>query len=727
MFGHVGKRQRRSVIVKVSVGLLLLMASNPIAGYGTDTDGVKQQHSASKTRRVTFIQMSAPHLFDAGLDRHGQGVEEEALDNRAAFHWAVLESNRMVLAEHRTVDFVVITGGFGLQNVYLNSPVKDCECPKRARETEGPIAPVSMGEAVAEVAQELDALTIKRIYLVPGDDDLCDASPADLHRWATFVWLLQAKLTNRYNLRQAALERSYPPKPEPQASPPPEVVDLTLTLERLKAAGDPTVNDLGGTANVSIPYPPVLHGFTLLGLDSAYFSPHQIEKAQTASNIAIPKEIEFLQKRIQPGGSYLIFTHTADIRDPEPPPEHEPIAKEPIKKPLADSGSSWLLPKGSSNVRKLWHDEILQQIQVIGVFGGHFHSSKREMYPHSFTSLNPQPDELTAKKTWLSPPLALGSQWTLPPDKTARGVLLVTVTGTGAVLATPMWFATADEAAAVEGDDKLIQARAEELEGHWDKAADLYQQALSAKDSSVRSTATSGYERARATERTWWWQLGKYLPPIRWVAAFPRRAAWALPVLVALLIAFAILRWLRFLLIGSFIKFLLTPRYRGRALLHPTTEMTKGALTGEFNAQMLAAQEEIRARLLSEQESWMARHVALLAPSSESFDTLVGSIPKTGEVDISGLVKFIVQLARAFQWTVDSGLAVFPPDVPNATSAAAGQDSLPQGGELSAYATLKWAWLTKNSWRRKVRIDDHSAVRELARQLAELILGEAFV
>jgi hypothetical protein len=52
--------------------------------------------------------MAAPHLFDAGTDRHGEGVEEEALDNRAAFHWAVLETNRLILAEHRTIDFVVI-------------------------------------------------------------------------------------------------------------------------------------------------------------------------------------------------------------------------------------------------------------------------------------------------------------------------------------------------------------------------------------------------------------------------------------------------------------------------------------------------------------------------------------------------------------------------------------------------------------------------------------------
>lgn len=63
-----------------------------------------------------------------------------------------------------------------------------------------------------------------------------------------------------------------------------------------------------------------------------------------------------------------------------------------------------------------------------------------------------------------------------------------------------------------------------------------------------------------------------------------------------------------------------------------------------------------------------------------------------------------VQVAQAFQWTVDSGLAVFPPDAtPPAAVLGATPPALPPGGELSAYAVLQWAWLTKNSWRRKVR------------------------
>src|ERR1700753_3542080 len=47
---------------------------------------------AATTSQLTFVQWTDPHLFDAGTGRHGEGVEEEALDNRAALHWAVLET-----------------------------------------------------------------------------------------------------------------------------------------------------------------------------------------------------------------------------------------------------------------------------------------------------------------------------------------------------------------------------------------------------------------------------------------------------------------------------------------------------------------------------------------------------------------------------------------------------------------------------------------------------------
>lgn len=79
------KTSARRVLAIAAGCLLLLTAGHSQASYGAS--GGSQTVPASKTRRVTFVQMSAPHLFDAGVDRHAEGVEEEALDNRSAFHW----------------------------------------------------------------------------------------------------------------------------------------------------------------------------------------------------------------------------------------------------------------------------------------------------------------------------------------------------------------------------------------------------------------------------------------------------------------------------------------------------------------------------------------------------------------------------------------------------------------------------------------------------------------
>src|ERR1700674_3408483 len=71
----------------------------------------------NNTGQVTFIQLTDPHLFDAGRRQHAEGVLEVAIDNRAAFHWAILETN--TLAQLYPIRFVVVTGDFGLENVQL--------------------------------------------------------------------------------------------------------------------------------------------------------------------------------------------------------------------------------------------------------------------------------------------------------------------------------------------------------------------------------------------------------------------------------------------------------------------------------------------------------------------------------------------------------------------------------------------------------------------------------
>jgi hypothetical protein len=715
-----------------------------------------------RTNRVTFVQWNDLHLFDAGLNRSGEGVDEEGIDNRLSLHWAVLETNRLVLAEHRTIDFVVITGDFGLENVRLadniGSPPKKCACPRRKKGFDGPIQPVSIDAAASETARELDALLVKRVYLVPGESDLCNADPGDLHRWAEFVLAVQASLAKQKQERVTALDASFPQDTSRvQSYDSPAVVDLTFTVERLYEQKDPRILALlkGQSAPPSTPHePPSAAGIYLIGLNSAYFAPHSDPTVQAVADKAIKSEIDFVSGQIVPGRSHLIFMSVPDL----PGPGRDPENIEPEGVNVPDDGSSWKLPKTSSetvdpvrdggaskgaasaprNARDLWRTHVLGSRDIIAVFAGGFHTSQRDIYPHNFNFAK-KSDPLAVAKFWVAPPLSVLGQWRLPPEKVARGMLLVTVGGDEAIRASrddaetvnamPIWFSTMDQKDAAADDDKFAEARAYELDGKWDLAATRYEDALRSPDVRTRATASRGYDRARLVTRTWWWEIGYYFPPLRWAIVHPVRAALVLPVALALLLLIKLLRELKvFALLTSIIKFLIIPAFRGHAVMNTPVEMTKGAPAEEFGAQIQAATEEIRQRLLREQENWAARQISLLAPASSSLDQVVASIPDVQKLKVGDWFKFLVKVAQLFRWSVDCGLAVFgaPQTPPTSSSTQLVTNPIPPGGQLSAYAVLQWSLFVKNSWRQTITIKDSSSKADLARTLAELILGEAF-
>jgi hypothetical protein len=692
------------------------------------------------TRRVTFVQWSDLHLFDAGLTRSDEGVEEEAIDNRMALHWAVLETNRLVLSEHGKVDFLVITGDFGLNNVQLsNAPLaKKCDCPRRNPGFDGPTQPVALQEAVSEVAREFSALLVKKIYVVPGKSDLCNGDPQDLHRWVEFVLALQAELSKQQAQRTAWANVNIPVNSaQIEMHSNPTVVDLTFSAERLHGQGV----RLGQKPN-----PPSENGIYLLGLNTAYFGPHANANVQSASDQAIREELMDLSRQILPERSYVIFTSVPDLSDPGTDAERiEHQGK-------ANEGSSWKLPKiaegaaddppqgGDSpmdslvirDTREYWRTHILQRAQILGIFSGGLHSDQRETYPHNF-AYDRKTDPDAALKFWVAPPLSSSGQWRLPTEKKARGLLLVTVGGDQAIEGSakndqainpvPVWFSTVGQDAAAADDDKLTEARAYELDGKWDLAAEKYQDAIGSSDMRIRAAAARGYTRARAVARTWWWEIGYYFPPLRWARVHPRRMEFALPLLLLALLVFRILRQLKvFTLLGGTIKLLIIPPFRGRAVMNTPVAMTKGAPADEFGAQIQAATEEIRVRLAREQENWAARQISFLSPASSSLDDVVGSIPDVQKIKVGDWFKFLVKFVQLFRWSVDCGIAVLgAPENP----APANAPFLP-GGELSAYAVLQWSLFVKNIWRRTVPNESRSSKADLARSLAELILGEAF-
>lgn len=748
---------RHNTLLKVAtLQVVILLGLSGCTGAPRSTNGLAST-TGPDTRRVTFVQWSNPHLFDAGSDRHAEGIIEEALDNQSALNWAVLETNRLVTAEHRAIDFVVITGDFGLANTKLSTladpPSKNCDCPKRKPGHEGPIDPMSVEQAAAQVAEELRGLVVKRVFLVPGDDDLCHGDKNDMHRWAEFVYFLKKEIADQNAIREASLKQSAPQKANQKAQislqvdapAGPDVVDLTYSASSL-------YYDLKDSRILSLlkdhppearpNEPPTINGIRILGLNSAYFG-HANDHQKQATAPAIAADFESLKNQIKPGFSYLIFTHIPGVNATVIGNKSKlrQIAGQPTvgsSEPEEDNqNSGWVL---DSNLKKTWQSEILAKTEVVGVFGGHFQTAKRESYPQNFETSKPGAGP-TATKQWVSPPLAVEDQWSLPPEKTARGFLLVTVTGNGVVrvspqdgenvASSPIWFSASDQKAVMTGDDKLAEARASELDGKWSDAAKSYKDALdsNAIDSRTRESALVGYVHARNEMRSWWWNstLANWL----YMHGVPALVTSAL--VFGLLLLYGFLRWVRaFGFATKIIQILVVPRFRGRAVIAKTAQMTPNAPSDEFGAQILAAGEEIRTRLLQEQESWAARHITLLAPASSSFNSLVNSIPKVGNTDVSSWAKFVAALFQTFQWSVDSGLAVFQPNscvgTTSPTAPPPNNGTLPQGGELSAYAVLQWGWFVKNSWRRSTGIvSDRADLRDLARTLAELILGEAFV
>jgi hypothetical protein len=281
-----------------------------------------------------------------------------------------------------------------------------------------------------------------------------------------------------------------------------------------------------------------------------------------------------------------------------------------------------------------------------------------------------------------------------------------------------IWYATADQKSAGTGDEKLAQARAAELDHEWEKAAAAYGTVLADPnaDARTRTTAYNGYWHAHKKTTKWWWQS--------------RIARWLYLDGLPLLYSAGIILALGLIIVPLYAAYAGMRRiipFRGRALISGTVQLTPDAPDKEFAARLRAEGEEIKRLLTEEKESWAAGHITLLAPASSSFDSLVSSIPRVQNVDVSALVKFFVGILQTFRWTVQTGIAVFPPDlatVPSPTS----PDRVVPDARLSAYAVLQWGWIVRNSWHRTLPVEkDRSALGDLARELAALIVGEGFV
>jgi len=270
----------------------------------------------------------------------------------------------------------------------------------------------------------------------------------------------------------------------------------------------------------------------------------------------------------------------------------------------------------------------------------------------------------------------------------------------------------------------LAPARADEAGGKWSDAAAKYEALLGAGtlDPSVRAAALAGYIHCRGMMDKWWWKS----PLSRWFYLYGGAFLYSCGIAICILVVFSILRLVRVTSLFLFgLQLLLVRDYRGQARINPTKALTQDAPGAEFAAEMLAASEEIRCRLLGEKQTWAAKHIAFLTPSFSDFGTLAGSVPRIQQVDVAAWLQFMVKVAQAFQWNVNTGLAISPPDHASAPTPAPAE--IPFGAQITGSAVLQCGWFVKKSWLRRASVVDRSTLRDLARHLTQLVAGEAFL
>ena len=122
---------------------------------------------------------------------------------------------------------------------------------------------------------------------------------------------------------------------------------------------------------------------------------------------------------------------------------------------------------------------------------------------------------------------------------------------------------------------------------------------------------------------------------------------------------------------------------------------------------MLGAGQEIRSRLIGEKETWAARHIAQisLAPSFSDIGSLVASVPKVNQVDVSSWLQFFVKVWQAFQWNVDTGLGITQPDQ-SVPATGTPLDVPPRWKSHRSCHPAVGVWFVKRNWLRSVDIVD---------------------
>jgi hypothetical protein len=554
---------------------------------------------------VSFVQITDPHYFDAGKRSLPLASREEFLDNRQALDWAVLQTNRLQVAG-KCLDFVAVTGDFGLE------AVDDASIPAAAQ----------------DIAKSLGTLAVRRLFLIPGNNDLKDEKPSDIFRFREFVRALQLDLPDH------------------------EVVDLTQTTQ-------------------------LINGIRVVGLDSASFKNDGGKARETNKRVQLT-EVNRVAAEITPNVPHIIFTHIPDLEDPYRGPSGK------------DIHLGWQVDQA---IASKW-SSILAAKEVVAVFAGHFHDSRRSVYLQDYSWAANRPDSISGKKTWIAPPIAAKAQQSELVQ--ARGFSIATVSADGSVSVSPVWLSDARTSTPIAADKtaSLLQGDEAARDHEWQQAATAYKDALGSTDPSTRKAASAGFMKANQEMRSPWWREASLRILPAWLSDHWFDLSCCLVICAVL---FFIVRRFRHCGIPQDVN----------PIIFPPTKFTVDAPVELFAAEFLVAAQAdsepdaLAAGMVHSRET----NVILLLPST-ALQQAIDSAPEIRGLNLGKWATFLFAILRYFSWRVESGV---------------GLDKT----EAVSVATLRWGPYTRMVWRVSGSVGGPLDVALLAKKLAYNVRGLA--
>ncbi len=301
---------------------------------------------SGSAQAVRFVQVTDPHLFDAG---------QEGAENKAALAACIKKLNERI-DEQANYQFAVVTGDIGIEN--LVSHVIDERTGKRVLEDQG--TREQQLEAGADQLATIIAPSKIRVWLfLPGNNDLFTEEP-DTQYYRAFIKRLQSKL--------------------------PSLIVIDLCPE-----------EPGGNKQELGSYR--IGRLAFIGFNNASF-----KNDNDPNRISLYKKtqrdyVEQVINRVNGAevAAALIFYHIPEIDDPHivlNSDDKTPKAREAYAdNPYPDS--SWFVDK---DIQKLWKDKVVKNTKVRGLFAGHLHDWRQETYSGSLSKL------------YICPPLAIKRQ-----------------------------------------------------------------------------------------------------------------------------------------------------------------------------------------------------------------------------------------------------------------------------------------------------------------------------